>query len=172
MNAFLHRRRKTAPSSNRHSPPKQSVSEFREKLYTAVKMLSELSEVCQTLKTNLENESAWTDSYSRAAEMKSSLEERLKTLNDPDRVDMVKKKLAMIKKKRARVCRKKAEREEEKQEQEARAAEKEAAIDKHQMKMIQEIEEKNRVRRCSSFGNGAVWRQSSLQKEKSRFSTF
>ncbi|KAB5558980.1 hypothetical protein PHYPO_G00023530 [Pangasianodon hypophthalmus] len=144
IHAFLQRRRKTAPSSVRHSPPKQSVSDFREKLYTAVKMLSELSEVCQTLKNNLENETVWTDSYSRAVELKSSLEESLKTLNDPDRVDMVKKKLALIKKKRARMRRKKAEREEEKQEQEARAAEKEAAIDKHQMKKIQEIEEKNR----------------------------
>lgn len=112
----------------------------------AVKMLSELSEVCQTLKGNLENEKAWTKSYSRAVELKSSLEESLMTLNDPGRVDMVKKKLALIKKKRARMRRKKAEREEEKREQEAQAAEKEAAIDKHQMKKIQAIEEKNRVR--------------------------
>lgn len=146
VSAFLHRRTKTAPPSAKPSPPKHTVSDFREKLYTAVKMLSELSEVCQTLKNNLENESAWTDSYSRAAELKSSLKESLRTLSDPDRVDMVKKKLALIKKKRARMRRKKAEREEEKQEQEARAAEKEAAIDKHQMKKIQEIEEKNRVR--------------------------
>ncbi|XP_017333944.1 programmed cell death protein 7 [Ictalurus punctatus] len=146
VSAFLHRRTKTAPPSAKPSPPKHTVSDFREKLYTAVKMLSELSEVCQTLKNNLENESAWTDSYSRAAELKSSLKESLRTLSDPDRVDMVKKKLALMKKKRARMRRKKAEREEEKQEQEARAAEKEAAIDKHQMKKIQEIEEKNRER--------------------------
>lgn len=108
-------------------------------------MLSELSELCQSLKNNLENEGAWTDSYSRAAELKSSLEESLQTLNDPDRVDMVKKKLALIKKRRERLRRRKVEREEEKREQEARAAEKEAAIDKHQMKKIHEIEEKNRV---------------------------
>lgn len=171
INAFLHRRTKMAPlSSAKRSPLKQPVSDFREKLYTAVKMLSELSEVCQTLKNNLENQNAWTNSYSRAVELKSSLEESLKTLNDPDRVGRVKKKLTSIKKKRARMRRKKAEHEEEKREQEARAAEKEAAIDKHQMKKIQEIEEKNRVRRedctcsrwCSSFNNGAVWRQPSL----------
>lgn len=148
INTFLRRRTKMAPpSSAKRCPPKQSVSDFREKLYVAVKMLSELSEVCQTLKNNLENENVWTDSYSRAVALKSSLEESLKTLNDPERVDMVKKKLTLIKKKRARVRRKKAEREEEKREREARAAEKEAAIDKHQMKKIQEIEEKNRVRR-------------------------
>ncbi|KAK3533938.1 hypothetical protein QTP70_034937 [Hemibagrus guttatus] len=146
INAFLHRRRQTAPAFVKPSPPKQSVSDFRQKLYTALKMLSELSEVCQTLKTNLENEDAWTDSYSRAIELKSSLEESLKTLNEPGRVDMVKKKLALIKKKRARMRRNKAVREEEKKEQEARAAEKEAAIDKHQMKKMQEIEEKNRER--------------------------
>lgn len=146
INAFLRRRRQTAPSSAKPSAPKQSVSDFRRKLYTALKMLSELSDVCQTLKTNLENENAWTDSYSRAVELKSSLEDSLKTLNDPSRVDMVRKKLALIKKKRARMRRKKAEREEEIKEQEARAAEKEAAMDKHQMKKIQEIEEKNRVR--------------------------
>lgn len=122
------------------------MSDFRERLYTAVKMLSELSEVCQALKSNLENESAWTDSYSRAAELKSSLEESLETLRDPDRVDVVRRKLALIKKRRARARRKKAERKEQKREQEEQAAEKEAAIDKHQMKKIQEIEEKNRVR--------------------------
>ncbi|KAF5906166.1 programmed cell death protein 7, partial [Clarias magur] len=146
INAFLRRRRKVAPSPVKLSPPRQSVSHFREELYTAVKMLSELSEVCQTLKNNLENESAWTDSYARAAALKSSLEESMKMLNDPDRVDVVKKKLARIKKKRARLRRKKAEHEEEKREQEARAAEKEAAIDKRLMKKIQEIEEKNRER--------------------------
>ncbi|XP_060740373.1 programmed cell death protein 7 [Tachysurus vachellii] len=145
VNAFLGRR-KTTQSSTKLSPPKQSVWEFRKKLYTAVKMLSELSEVCQSLKNNLENENAWTDSYSRAVELKGSLEESVKTLNDPGRVDMVKKKLAWIKKRRARMRRKKAEREEEEIEQEARAAEKEAAIDKQQMKKMQQIEEKKRER--------------------------
>ncbi|KAF7703197.1 programmed cell death protein 7 [Silurus meridionalis] len=147
IHAFLHSKRKTTSSSvKKVSPPKHTVSCFREKLYTAVKMLSELSEVCQTLKNNIENKDAWTDSYSRAAELKSSLEESLKSLNDPDWVDEVKKKLVLIKKKRERVRRKKAELEEEKREQEARAAEKEAAIDKHQMKRIQQIEEQNRER--------------------------
>lgn len=158
INTFLHRRRKTArpPSPSRRSPLNQSVSDFREQLYTAVKMLSQLSEVCQTLKNNLENESSWTDSYAKAAELKSSLEESLKTLRDPHRVDVMKKKLALIKKRRARVRRKKAEREEEKCEQEARAAEKEAAIDKHQMKKIQEIEIKNRVRGLYMQQGGAL----------------
>ncbi|XP_053369373.1 programmed cell death protein 7 [Clarias gariepinus] len=146
IDAFLRKRSGAAPPPPKLSPPNQSISQFREKLYTAVKMLSELSEVCQTLKNNLENESVWTDSYARAAELKSSLEESLKMLKDPDRVDVVKKKLARIKKKRERLRRKKAEREEETREQEARAAEKEAAIDKRLMKKIQEIEEKNRER--------------------------
>ncbi|TSL68163.1 Programmed cell death protein 7 [Bagarius yarrelli] len=146
INAFLHKRNHTAPPPAKLSPPKQSVSDFRLKLYTAVQMLSEISKVCQTLKTNLENENAWTNSYSRAMELKGNLEESLKTLNHPDVVDKIKKKLALIKKKRARRRRKKAERKEEEQEREVRAAEKEAAIDKYQMKKIHEIEEKNRER--------------------------
>ncbi|XP_076880991.1 programmed cell death protein 7 [Brachyhypopomus gauderio] len=134
------------PAAETRSASRQSVSEFKEKLYGTVKMVSELSEVCRTLKNNLENESAWTDSYSRAMELKTGLQDRLAALQDPECFSGIKKKLALLKKKRARMRRKKVERMEESQEREARAAEREAAIDKYQSKQILELEEKNRER--------------------------
>ncbi|KAK1798536.1 hypothetical protein P4O66_006833 [Electrophorus voltai] len=142
---FLHRRGKT-PEVETYTASTQSISDFREKLYSTVKMISELSVVCQTLKNNLDNESAWTVSYSKAMELKNRLQERLTALRDPESFGRVKKKLTQIKKKRARMRRRKAEQTEESQEREARAREREAAIDKYQSKQIQELEEKNRER--------------------------
>lgn len=89
----------------------------------------------------------WGESYRQATELRSGLQERLATLRDPQVISGVRKKLELIKKKRARRRRRREERAEEKQEEERRAAEREAAIDKFQMKQIQELEEKNRVRR-------------------------
>ncbi|XP_066502999.1 programmed cell death protein 7 [Hoplias malabaricus] len=143
--AFLQRRVKT-PAVAVQTSSKLSVSEFRQRLYSAVQMLSELTLLCQTLKNNLENEDLWAESYGRGMELKLRLQERLSGLRDPEVISSVKKKLELIKKKRARIRRRKAERVEERLEEERRAAEREAAIDKYQMKKIQELEEKNRER--------------------------
>ncbi|KAL7866805.1 hypothetical protein AOLI_G00146190 [Acnodon oligacanthus] len=143
IKGFLQRRGQKSAATPR-TTSEQSVSEFRQKLYSAVQMLSQLSLLCQTLKNNLENESVWTESHSRAVELKSSLQERLASLQDQKAISRVKRKLELIKKKRERMHRRKAEKMEEKREEERRAAEKEAAIDKHRMKQIQELEEKNR----------------------------
>lgn len=142
---LLKRRNKSTEPKQTESKP--SISQFREKLYGTVKMLSELNIVCQMLKDNLENEGVWTESLSKANKLKSSIQESLTDLKDPDCVSSVKRKLLLINKKRARMRRRKMEQREEKQEQEARRAEREAEIDKWQMKRIQEVEEKNRVRK-------------------------
>ncbi|KAL6468602.1 hypothetical protein MHYP_G00221260 [Metynnis hypsauchen] len=143
IKGFLQRRGQKSAATTR-AASEQSVSEFRQKLCSAVQMLSELSLLCQTLKNNLENEGVWTESHSRAVELKSSLQEKLAGLQDQKAISRVKRKLELIKKKRERMRRRKAEKMEEKQEEERRAAEKEAAIDKYRMKRIQELEEKNR----------------------------
>ncbi|XP_049321425.1 programmed cell death protein 7 [Astyanax mexicanus] len=150
VKGFLQRRRRSKPAASAaeaaQHPPKQSVSDFRHKLYSTVHMLSELTLLCQTLKNNLENQGVWTEAYSRAGELKSSLQERLAGLQDREVISRVKKNLELIKKKRACMRRRRAERMEEKQEEERRAAEREAAMDKFQLKQIQELEEKNRER--------------------------
>ncbi len=145
LRSFLLKRRNQSIEP-KQPEPKPSISQFREKLYGTVKMLSELNLVCQMLKDHLEDEGVWTESLSRAAELKSSIQERLADLKDPDCVSRVTRKVLLINKKRARMRRRKTEQREEKQEQEARRAERQAEVDKWQMKRIQEVEEKNRVR--------------------------
>lgn len=142
---LLKRRNKSIEPKQTESKP--SISQFREKLYGTVKMLSELNIVCQMLKDNLENEGVWTESLSKANKLKSSIQESLTDLKDPDCVSSVKRKLLLINKKRARMRRRKMQQREEKQEQEARRADREVEVDKWQMKRIQEVEEKNRVRK-------------------------
>lgn len=137
---------------SKSSEPKQtestpSISQFKEKLYGTVKMLSELNIVCQMLKDNVEDEGVWTDALSKAAELKKSIQERLAELKEPDSVRSIKRRLLQINKKRARMRRRKMELKEEKLEEEARRAEREALVDKWQMKRLQEVEEKNRVRK-------------------------
>lgn len=110
-------------------------------------MLSELNIVCQMLKDNVEDEGVWTDALSKAAELKKSIQERLAELKEPDSVRSIKRRLLQINKKRARMRRRKMELKEEKLEEEARRAEREALVDKWQMKRLQEVEEKNRVRK-------------------------
>lgn len=139
---------------SKSSEPKQtkstpSVSQFKEKLYGTVKMLSELNVVCQMLKDNVENEGVWTDALSKAAELKKSIQERLTELKEPDCVRSIKRRILQINKKRARMRRRKMAQKEEKLEEEARRAEREALVDKWQMKRLQEVEEKNRVDRKS-----------------------
>ncbi|XP_072516121.1 programmed cell death protein 7 [Salminus brasiliensis] len=146
VKGFLQRRRRKKPAAEAQPASKQSVSAFRQKLYGAVHLLSELTLLCQTLQSSLENQSVWIEAYSRAVELKSSLQERLAALQDGEVISRVKKSLELLGKKRARIRRRRAERMEEKQEEERRAAEREAAIDKFQMKQIQELEEKNRER--------------------------
>lgn len=146
IKAFLHKRKNKNVAEKLNSPDhKQSISEYKEKLYKTVQMLSELSSLCQRLKTNVENE----DSYRSAVELRRSLQDRLNDLTDPGKVALMKKKLRQIKTKRSWMRRKKGKLEDEKREQQAQAAEKEAAIDKRQMKQIQEIEEKKKVRRLN-----------------------
>lgn len=144
QNFALKRKIKTIPQKSRTEMP--SVSQMKEDLYGAVKLVSELSLICQTLKLNLENDTVWTESYSEAAELKKNVQERLSFLSDPEAKSSIKKKLMTIRNKRIRIRRKKIEHVEEDQKQEERLAERVAAIDKWMLKRIQQVEEKKRVR--------------------------
>lgn len=143
------------------SCPKQSertplVSEARDAVYSAARLVSELTRMCQVLKQNVENESLWSESCVKALAVKKELQEKLKTLDDPVYIEDVKKKLARIRKKRSRIQRKKREQALEKQEEEARAAEREAQIDKWRMKCVQQVEEKKREQELKAAADSVL----------------
>lgn len=143
------------------SCPKQSertplVSEARDAVYSAARLVSELTRMCQVLKQNVENESLWSESCVKALAVKKELQEKLKTLDDPVYIEDVKKKLARIRKKRSRLQRKKREQALEKQEEEARAAEREAQIDKWRMKCVQQVEEKKREQELKAAADSVL----------------
>ncbi|XP_048088214.1 programmed cell death protein 7 [Alosa alosa] len=142
QNFVLKRKNKTLPQRSRIQTA--SVSQMREDLYGAVKLVSELSLLCQTLKLNLENDDVWTESYSKAVGLKKNIQEKLSFLSDAETVSSIKKKLATIRKKRIRTRRKKIEQIEEEQKREERLAERHAVIDKWRMKRILKVEEKKR----------------------------
>ncbi|XP_041074928.1 capping protein inhibiting regulator of actin dynamics-like isoform X2 [Polyodon spathula] len=143
------------------SCPKQSertplVSEARDAVYSAARLVSELARLCRVLKQNVENESLWSESYVKAVAVKKELQEKLKTLDDTVYIENVKKKLGRISKKRSRLQRKKQEQTLEKQEEEARAAEREAQIDRWRMKCVQQVEEKKREQELKAAADSVL----------------
>ncbi|XP_030620964.1 programmed cell death protein 7 [Chanos chanos] len=143
LKTFLFRR-KRSPVLPKPIDSRPSISQFREKLYSAVKLVAELSATCETLKHNLENETVWTETYSKAVTLKSGLQDKLNSVCDPLVINTISKKLVKIRKKRIQGHRRKLERIEEKHREEARSAEREAAIDKWRTRCILVVEEKKR----------------------------
>ncbi|KAG1959533.1 programmed cell death protein 7 [Pimephales promelas] len=150
------RSRLRKPSETKRTESHPPLSQFKEKLYGTVKMLSELNIVCQMLKDNLENEDVWTSTLSKAAELKNHIQERLAELKDPDCVRSIQRKVLQINKKRARMRRRKVELKEEELQREARRAEREAVVDKWQAKRIQEVEEKNREKEMKKAADAVL----------------
>ncbi|CAK6961984.1 programmed cell death protein 7 [Scomber scombrus] len=142
---FLQNRDKSSKIPERQKPQQQlCVPELRETVSNAAQLLSQLTHTCESLKHNLENDSAWTDSYRLALNVKTELQEKLKTLSDREYTSSFKEKLSRIAKRRARRLRARKLLEMEEKEREARMAEKEAAIDKWRMKKIHEVEERKK----------------------------
>lgn len=139
---LLNRKIKDIPQKRKTETP--SVNQVRKDLYGVVKLVSELSLICQTLKLNLENDSVWTESYSKATGLRKIIQEKLSFLSDQETMSSIKKKLVAIRKKRIRTRRSKLDQAEENQKIEERLAERHAAIDKWRMKRIQKVEERKR----------------------------
>lgn len=153
---LLNRKIKDIPQKRKTETP--SVNQVRKDLYGVVKLVSELSLICQTLKLNLENDSVWTESYSKAAGLRKIIQDKLSFLSDHETMSSIKKKLVAIRKKRIRTRRSKLDQAEENQKIEERLAERHAAIDKWRMKRIQKVEERKRVRTPYTAG-GAMPQQ-------------
>ncbi|XP_067874125.1 programmed cell death protein 7 [Heterodontus francisci] len=132
------------------------VSEVKESVLSACKLVTELTALCQQLRHNVENEAVWSESYLKAIEIKTALQVKLKTLSDGDYLNAVKKKLERIKKKRSSIQRKKQEWRLEKQEEAERAAEKEAKIDEWRMKRVREVEDKKRERELKAAADSVL----------------
>ncbi|KAJ8247467.1 hypothetical protein GJAV_G00246780 [Gymnothorax javanicus] len=141
---FMQNRKMAKSATSKQTRDKPSISQVRETLYAAARLVSQLSVACERLKENVENEHFWTESYPQAVAIKNALLGRLDLFGDPVYIETVKNKLALIRKKRSRIQRKKRERVEEKIKEDSRVAEREAAIDKWRMKRIQRVEEKKR----------------------------
>ncbi|XP_034040294.1 programmed cell death protein 7 [Thalassophryne amazonica] len=145
---FLQSRGKPCEGAKRPQQRRTTVSvcEFRELLYGAAQQLSQLSETCQLLKHNLDNDGVWTQSFLKALSVKRELQDKLSVLDDTETLKQLKAKLSYGAKKKARRARAKMLRQTEANHRELRSAEKEAMIDKWRMRQIQEVEEKKKER--------------------------
>lgn len=136
----------TPQTRHRQQPNAISVSAFRDSLYGSVQLLSQLEELCQSLKHNLQDDTVWADSYLKAFRVKEELQDKLKLLSDAPGLQQLKVKASRATQKRARRLRARQEQRTERKQAEERRAEKEAAIDKWRMRQIQQVEEKKKAR--------------------------
>lgn len=147
----MHRRKRPAaakiPKALEQTPTTSSStpspSQFRERLYGAIHLVSKLSLACDALKHHLEDQSAWDALYLQAEDTKKELQEKLDFLKSCGRLEGLKSKLLHVSRRRARLKRRKLVKREELAED--RFAEKDAAIDQWRMKRIRAAEEKKRV---------------------------
>ncbi|XP_070686186.1 programmed cell death protein 7 [Pempheris klunzingeri] len=142
---FLQSRDKVpkAPQTQQQQQP-GCVSGLRDALYRAAQLVSQLAETCGALRDNVEDERVWTDSYSKALNVKRELQDKLKALSDGEGLDGWKAKLSRVAKRRARRLRARKALQVEEKQREDRISEKEAAIDKWRMQQIVQVEEKKK----------------------------
>ncbi|OCT89812.1 hypothetical protein XELAEV_18018425mg [Xenopus laevis] len=154
LSSFLSHSRRKLPSKNepvRHT----SVAGARELVYSTLHLVSQLSAVCKTLENCDESTESWTEHYSKAVEIRKQLENKMKTIEEPNFIVDVKRKLQSIRKKRLRKKHAQQDTEEGKEEAE-RMAEKEARIDSWRMQRIHEVEEKKRERELKAAADGVL----------------
>ncbi|XP_066448990.1 programmed cell death protein 7 [Eleutherodactylus coqui] len=144
LNGFLSHPRKKPPTKP-ETVEGYSVAEARELIYGALRLVTQLESLCQTLESRDKKGEPWTKDYEKAADIQEDLEGRLKKLERPGYIQGVKRKLERLRKKRLRSQRRRQAGEEEKVAAE-RSAEKEASIDLWRMQCIQQVEEKKRER--------------------------
>ncbi|XP_034536678.1 programmed cell death protein 7 [Notolabrus celidotus] len=128
--------------SDQHS--QQSVPELRRSLSRAAQLVSQLTETCESLRSSIEEDSEWTQSYSGALKVKDELQDLLVVLRDSERLACWKTKLSRISERRSRKRRSRRLLQLEEQQREERSAEKEAAIDRWRLQQIQQVEERKK----------------------------
>ncbi|XP_044139110.1 programmed cell death protein 7 [Bufo gargarizans] len=145
LSSFLACRRKKPPAKP-DAVPAVSIAEARGLIYGALRLVSQLNSLCQSLESGDKAGEPWTGDYEKAANIRGDLEKRLKELEKPGYIQGVKRKLERVCKKRLRWQRRRQSAEEEGKLAAERSAEKEASIDLWRLKCIQVVEEKKRER--------------------------
>lgn len=138
---------------NRDKPSKISQTQqhcskvpgLRRDLYRAAQLASRLVKFCDTLRSNVNNDCAWTDSYVTAFNLKEELQDKL-TILDSGVLDGWKAKLCRVVNKGARRLRTRQLQQMNRKQREERISGNEAAIDKWRLRQIQQIEEKKKVK--------------------------
>ncbi|XP_078283492.1 programmed cell death protein 7 isoform X2 [Rhinoraja longicauda] len=153
---FVSKHRLQPPEIKKSKTRLPLVNEVKESVLGVCKLVAELTVLCQHLKQNVESEDTWTESYQKAIDVKTVLQEKLKALTDSEYISSVKRKLGAIKKKRRNIQRIKQECCLENQEHKARMAEKEAKIDTWRMKRVREVEEKKRERELKAAADSVL----------------
>ncbi|XP_051235977.1 programmed cell death protein 7 [Dicentrarchus labrax] len=141
LRLFLQSRGKT---SKIPQTQQSCVPDLRRALHRAAQLISQLAGSCETLKNNVENKCAWTDSYVMALNVKKELQDKLKVLSDGSCLDTWKAKLSCVAKRRARRQRARKLQQMEIKHREDLLSEKEAAIDKWRLQQIHKVEEKKK----------------------------
>ncbi|XP_053321541.1 programmed cell death protein 7 [Spea bombifrons] len=154
LSSFLaHRRNKLPPKSD--STTSLSIGEARELIYGALRLVSQLKTLCQSLECNTESAETWAQDFPKAENIRLELERRMKALEKPGCIEGVQRKLQRARKKRLRQQQGKQETEEDKEAAE-RAAENEARIDRWRMQRIHEVEERKRERELKATADSVL----------------
>ncbi|XP_040270204.1 programmed cell death protein 7 [Bufo bufo] len=156
LSSFLACRRKKPPAKP-DAVPAVSIAEARGLIYGALRLVSQLDSLCQSLESSNKAGEPWTGDYEKAADIRGDLEKRLKELEKPGYIQGVKRKLERVRKKRLRCQRRRQSAEEEGKLAAERSAEKEASIDLWRMKCIQVVEEKKRERELKATADHVLW---------------
>ncbi|KAF7666756.1 hypothetical protein LDENG_00093750 [Lucifuga dentata] len=144
LKSFLQSRATDSQSSRSQRKPRVSVGEMRDALYGAVRLVSELSHTCETLRDNLQDEAAWTESHVAALRLKEELQGKLRVLGDREALSGLEAAVSRAGKRKARRQRARVLQRLEETREEQRVSEKEAEIDKWRMKQIHAVEEKKK----------------------------
>lgn len=115
--------------------------ELRRALDRAARLVSQLTQSCDALRSSVDEGCAWTESYEAALNVKRELQGTLTALSVSGSVDSWPARVAQRRARRRR-ARERQQREEEQRLE--RISEREAAIDKWRMHRIQQVEEKKK----------------------------
>lgn len=156
---FLARR---GPPAAPPLPPGGASPELgRQLAVRALGAVSRLAALCRALRRREAEgcEEGWERERAEAEALLEGLRETVRPLREPGYLRELGRKAEKARKRRERLQRRKREARAAKEEEAARAAEREAEIDRWRAKCIQEVEEKNRVRKG---GLGPLHQPSSL----------
>nr|XP_046273932.1 programmed cell death protein 7 [Scatophagus argus] len=119
------------------------IHELRETLYRTTQLIPQLAQSCETLRSFVDQECVWTDSYLNSLNVKQELEDKLAVI-DNWCLHSWRGKLSHLAKRRSRRMRARKLLQIGEKQRRAGISEKEAAIDKWRMEQKRQVEEKKK----------------------------